>query len=169
MGGKIALGVAAAKPVNLKGLVLLAPSPPSPEPIPDAVRARMLATHGTREAALQTLSGAWRREITGENLENAIAANLAMSAIDWKNWLELGSREDVSELLALIQIPVLVLTGDADAGMTPELMRQEIVSKIHGARLEIIPDAGHFLPLEVPEAVAGHLAEFVKGLGEREA
>ncbi|RYG66346.1 alpha/beta hydrolase, partial [bacterium] len=34
MTGKIALGVAAQQPAGLKGLVLLAPSPPTPEAIP---------------------------------------------------------------------------------------------------------------------------------------
>ena len=55
MGGKFALGVAAKGADDLKGVVLVAPSPPSPEPIPDEVRNRMLETHGTREAALVTI------------------------------------------------------------------------------------------------------------------
>jgi pimeloyl-ACP methyl ester carboxylesterase len=164
MTGKIALGVAAGQPMGLRGLVLLAPSPPTPEAIPDAVRERMLTSHGTREAALTTLRANWHREMTGEDLENAIAADLETSATDWKNWLETGSREDISELMPQVQVPTLVLTGEFDGGMTPDLLNREIVSKLPGARLEIIPGAGHFLPIEAPNEVAALIDDFVRGL-----
>jgi pimeloyl-ACP methyl ester carboxylesterase len=164
MTGKIALGVAAGQPTGLKGLVLLAPSPPTPEAIPDAVRERMLTSHGTREAALTTLRANWHREITGEDLENAVAADLETSATDWKNWLETGSYEDISDVMPQVQVPTLVLTGEFDGGMTPDLLNREIVSKVAGAQLEVIPDAGHFLPIEAPEDVADSIRKFVHGL-----
>ncbi|MBA3659529.1 MAG: alpha/beta hydrolase, partial [Gemmatimonadales bacterium] len=40
MGGKVALAFAARRPPGLEGVVLLAPSPPTPEPIGAAERAR---------------------------------------------------------------------------------------------------------------------------------
>jgi pimeloyl-ACP methyl ester carboxylesterase len=40
MGGKIALAFAARNPKNLRSLILLAPSPPTPEPIKDETRAK---------------------------------------------------------------------------------------------------------------------------------
>ncbi len=165
MGGKFALGVAAKGADDLKGVVLVAPSPPTPEPIPDAERARMLSTHGTREAALETIRGASVREIGGENLENAVRANLETSETDWKNWLEIGSYQDISEVLPAIQIPVLVVIGDGDTGMTPALMQSEITSKIAGSRLEIIPNAGHLLPLEAPAELAQKIREFAANCG----
>jgi pimeloyl-ACP methyl ester carboxylesterase len=164
MTGKMALGVAAKRPAGLKGLVLLAPSPPTPEQIPDAVRARMLNDHGTREAAIITLRSNWKIELTGETLENAIEADLETSATDWKNWLELGAHEDISEVLPQVQVPVLVLTGEFDGGMTPELLNRGIVSQIAGAKLEVVPGAGHFLPMETPDEVATAIEGFVKGL-----
>ena len=163
MGGKFALGVAAKGADDLKGLILVAPSPPTPEPIPDAVRARMLETHGTREAALQTIRSVSKREISGQTLENAVRANLETSDADWKNWLERGSYEDISGVLPDIKIPVLVVIGEADTGMTPELMQSEIVSKIPDSRLEIIPGAGHLLPLEAPNELAQKIREFAAG------
>lgn len=162
MGGKFALGVAAKGADDLKGLVLIAPSPPTPEPIPKDVRARMLETHGTREAALTTIHGASKREISGESLENAVRANLETSETDWKNWLERGSWEDISGVLPDVKIPTLVIIGGGDTGMTRELMQSEIVSKIVGARLEIIPNAGHLLPLEAPVEVAERIRNFAQ-------
>ena len=49
MGGKVAALLAARRPPGLAGLVLVAPSPPTPEPIPD--RAAMLAAFGDPAAA----------------------------------------------------------------------------------------------------------------------
>lgn len=46
MGGKIALAVAARHPPGLRGLLLLAPSPPGPEPLTDAERFASLAAYG---------------------------------------------------------------------------------------------------------------------------
>jgi pimeloyl-ACP methyl ester carboxylesterase len=164
MTGKMALGVAASQPSRLKGLVLLAPSPPTPETIPDMVRERMLTAHGTREAAIETLRSNWHREMTGDYLEHAILADLETQDHDWKHWLQTGSREDISELLAHVQVPTLVVTGDKDAGMTPEMLNREIVSKVPGARLEVVPDAGHFLPIEAPDEVAELIREFTRTL-----
>ena len=163
MAGKFALGVAAKGADDLRGVVLVAPSPPTPEPIPDEVRARMLTTHGTREAALVTIRGASHREISGEALENAITANIETDETDWKNWLERGSYEDISDVLPDVKVPVTVIIGDGDTGMPESLMQREILSKIPGSRLEIIAGAGHLLPLEAPEELAGLIREFAAG------
>ena len=42
MGGKVAQIVAARRPKELVGLVLIAPAPPTPMPVPETVRAGML-------------------------------------------------------------------------------------------------------------------------------
>ena len=165
MGGKLALGIAAQQPENLRGVVLIAPSPPTPEAMPESVRQRMLSTHGSRAAAFQTIEGASYRELSPDILETAVDANLAYSETDWKNWLETGSKEDISDLLPLIKVPVLVLTGQHDENMTPELLTREIVEKIPGARLEVVVGAGHLLPLEVPEELAELIRGFVFRVG----
>ena len=51
MGGKIALALAARQPTGLRGLVLLSPSPPSPEPISDKDRAASLAAWRPRSVS----------------------------------------------------------------------------------------------------------------------
>ncbi len=51
MGGRVAMAVAARRPDRVAGLVLLAPSPPTPEPMTDAGRAALAAARDDRFAA----------------------------------------------------------------------------------------------------------------------
>jgi pimeloyl-ACP methyl ester carboxylesterase len=62
------------------------------------------------------------------------------------------NRTDSRASLAAIQVPTLVLCGDADA-LTPPALAAEIADGIPGARLTLIEGAGHLAPLEHPEAV----------------
>jgi len=57
MSGKIAAVIAARRPPALRGLVLVAPSPPTPEPMDEAKRNRALNSHGSRRVVSQTRTG----------------------------------------------------------------------------------------------------------------
>lgn len=63
--------------------------------------------------------------------------------------------------LAAIEAPTLILFGAYDAVVPPanaELLAQQIPR----SEICILPDAGHFFPLEVPEEAAQVVVEFVK-------
>ena len=164
MGGKIALQIAARSPQNLRGCVLIAPSPPSPEPMSDDERADMLRGHGTREAAERIVKGAAGSELSPENWEIAIAANLAYAERDWRNWIEIGTREDISSVAPQVKIPTLVLAGELDKNMSAQFLRGAVIEKIAGAQLKEIAGAGHLMPQEKPAAVARLIREFIAGL-----
>ena len=67
---------------------------------------------------------------------------------------------DVTERLAEIQAPTLVVCGTEDR-MTPLRNAQYLVDNIPGARLATVPGAGHMVMLERPQAVAALLGEFL--------
>lgn len=154
MGGKIALALAARRPPTLHSLILLAPSPPVPEPIPDDERARLLAAHGDRAAAGETLHKLTTYPLPETIFQRTVEDTLRCSPQAWRAWLERGSREDISVDMARIDVPVLVVAGEKDETITVELLRREVVARIGGARLITLPEVSHFLPLEDPEAVA---------------
>ncbi len=164
MGGKIALQIAARAPKNLRGCVLIAPSPPSPEPMSNEDRANMLRGHGTRQAAERIVAGAAGSELAPEVWETAIAANLAYEARDWTNWIEIGTREDVSSIMPNVKIPVLVLAGELDPNMSAKFLRGAIVEKIADAQLKEIAGAGHLMPQEKPAQVAALISDWVNQL-----
>lgn len=154
MGGKIALALAARRPANLRALVLLAPSPPTPEPIPEAERKRLLDTHGDRRAAEATFGKITAHALPAPVFERCVDDQLRCSPEAWRAWLEGGSREDISSDVARIDVPVLVVAGEMDDPLTADLLRHEVVWRIAGARLAVLPDVGHLLPLENPTTVA---------------
>lgn len=70
---------------------------------------------------------------------------------------------DITEAVAGIRIPALVICGVEDK-MTPPPLSQFISDRIPGARLTLIEGAGHFVMMENPEAFNAALTDFVSGL-----
>lgn len=71
---------------------------------------------------------------------------------------------DLVDAIGRIHCPTLVVTGANDEG-APVSMAQSIAEKIHGAKLEVLPDAAHLSFIEQPErfhaifdAFLGHAA-----------
>ncbi len=162
MGGKIALDFAARRSKGLQSLILLAPSPPTPEPIKESERAKLLASHGNRCAATETVCRAAGGKLAGASFERAVNDNLRTSETAWKWWLESGSREDVSSEVGQINVPVLIAAGEKDEAMTPELLKREIVCRIENARLFVVPGGNHLLPLESVADVVKLIREHCK-------
>ena len=71
------MAIAARRPPELLGLVLVTPSPPSPEPITDEGRAKMLAMKRDRASAEQFLDGITAHPLKGIVRERAIADFIA--------------------------------------------------------------------------------------------
>lgn len=167
MCGKIALGAASLGLEGLQSIILLAPSPPSPEPMDEKERQRMLQTHGTREAALETVRGASKRTLAPELLEIAVEDNLATNERDWNNWLQLGSRDDRTNILQNLRAPVKIIVGQGDESMTPDLMTRTLIDPLVALGqpeppLQAIEGAGHLLPLEAPSEVANWLEKWIR-------
>lgn len=154
MGGKIALAFAAQAPQNLQSLILIAPSPPTPEPMANDERQRLLSTHGTREAAAETINQGISRKLPPEVFDRAIGANLNSAENAWRAWLENGIFQDISESVKSIKIPVTTAVGEDDENISAELLKREIVSRIPQAKLLSIKNAKHLLPLEAPSEIS---------------
>jgi pimeloyl-ACP methyl ester carboxylesterase len=164
MGGKFALALAARNPKGLQSLILLAPSPPSPEPIPEIEREKLLNTHGNRCAATETVCQAAGAKLSGEVFERSVNDNLRSSERAWRAWLETGSREDISAEIGRINVPILVVAGEKDETMTAELLTREIVRCVSNSRLIVVPGVKHLLPLETPETIADLIDRHVQNI-----
>lgn len=154
MGGKIALALAARQSAGLRGLVLLSPSPPTPEPIGEEDRAASLAAYGQHLEAEKTATKIVIRPVAKEVRAQVIADNLRTSQAAWDAWLERGSKEDISALMPAIQVPCSLLVGDADHAIPLAAQQQQTLPLLPaGTPLTVVPEAGHLLPLEAPEVI----------------
>lgn len=72
------------------------------------------------------------------------------------------ARIDSRPRLGEIAVPTLLIWGEKD-GITSRAHHDEILEAISGARLEVIPGAGHLPTIEAPEVVVPLLAEFIDG------
>jgi len=72
--------------------------------------------------------------------------------------------ESESLLPTLAGLPTLVLVGEADV-LTPPDQARAMAQVIPGARLAVIPGAGHIPPVEQPAATTEALQEFLRLLG----
>lgn len=70
------------------------------------------------------------------------------------------SRADSRPSLTDINVPTLLLWGDAD-GITTRAHQDEILAGIPDSRLEVFAGAGHLLTLEQPEAVTATLQRWL--------
>ena len=92
-----------------------------------------------------------RSMIEGTRYETMVAALLGMK-----------DRADRSVLLPGISVPALVIGGEEDTLIPPEVMKS-MAQQIPGARTTIVRGAGHLPPLERPDSVNEALIELFEG------
>jgi pimeloyl-ACP methyl ester carboxylesterase len=169
MGGFVGMRLAARHPERVRSLVLLDTSagPEDPEKIAryrllarvyrwfgiGAVRSKvepiMFGPHLLTSPRKDEVVGPWVAKL------RTVARPGMRTAI-----LGVTDREPVAPELSRITAPTLVVVG-ADDVATPVAKSEAIVAGIPGARLEVVPDAGHSSTIEQPEAVTGLMEQFL--------
>jgi len=163
MGGKVALALAARHPPGLRGLVLVAPSPPGPEPMDDAARAKLRKAWGNPAAARQVAQGISRHR-DGPAFERIVADHLRSSREGWVAWIDQGSREDLRQLAGRVSVPVLVVAGTEDEALGPETQRAETMPFLPAATLTEITGCMHLVPLDAPEQLGAVMTQWERTL-----
>lgn len=88
-----------------------------------------------------------------EEFEKRIAKSTTFNAVGVKgSLLAMLGRNDTTEYLSKIKIPVLVICGENDA-LTPTPVMKAMAEKINGARFVVIKNSGHMSPIENPKEV----------------
>ena len=162
MGGKIAMALAARRPPGLAGLVLVAPSPPTPEPMSEESRARTLATYGDRDAAVATARRITVRPLAPAAFDQVVADSLRTSRPAWDAWMLEGTLENIADRMPRIDVPTLVVAGVTDPVMAHAMLEREVRDRIAGARMVDVPDVGHLIPYEAPAELAAAVRDFVR-------
>lgn len=152
MGAKVATVLAGRRVSGLQALLLIAPSPPSPEPMSDQGRADLKAAYGEPELLRQHYKAITRLPITEEMTAQLICDGLRASRAAWNAWPDSGSRETIRE--ESITVPVTLLTSVADPVITPQVVADLLRPAFPQASFTPLQGSGHLLPLELPAQVA---------------
>lgn len=165
MGGKTAQLLASRRPEGLVGVVLVAPSPPSPMQVSVEQRAVMAGAYASRESVSWVVDNVLvGTKLSDELREQVIEDSLRGAPVAKWSWPNVAMREDIAVQLAAIDVPVVVLSGDRDQVDPTEMLRTELLPRIPGARLEVLSGIGHLAPLEAPALVAEAIDRFAATL-----
>ncbi|MEX3980637.1 alpha/beta fold hydrolase [Paraburkholderia sp. EG287A] len=168
MGGKVAQLIASRRPDGLEGLVLVAPSPPSPMVLSDEQRATLTGAYQSRASVeyvidhvltAKPLDAARREQVIEDSLKAAPQARAA--------WPNVAMREDITEAVAAIDVPTIVISGELDQVDRVATLQAELLPRIPHAAMHILPGTGHLSPLEAPADVARVIARFVGAIEDR--
>jgi pimeloyl-ACP methyl ester carboxylesterase len=173
MSGKVATVLARRaqdrKAKDLVGLILIAPSPPSPEPMTEEKREGMLASLGQQhegdfDRARKYITRNEERDIAKPVEQRAAHEVLRMNRAAWRAWLNGGSKEDWTDRVGLLTLPALVVAGQKDASLGPDSQRKFTLPHLAQGRIEVVPNCSHLVPMERPVQLAAILSNFVRGL-----
>ncbi|WP_106475669.1 alpha/beta fold hydrolase [Phytohalomonas tamaricis] len=165
MTGKVALALAARRPEYLKGIILVAPSPATPQPMKEEQREKQINYQGTREEAEGFIDGATAQRLPDDLREIAIADVMRVNLEAYHAWPKYGSQEDWSGALGEVSCPALLVAGGNDQNVPPvEEQKRITLNHLPNHRIEVIESAGHLMPLETPQQLAKLMLTFADGL-----
>jgi 3-oxoadipate enol-lactonase len=168
LGGMVAFELAVDSPERVRSLVIVNSGPAVPaetfkQRLPLHVRllyARVLGLRGMAKMIAKRLFP--KPEQIG--LQRAFIARLA--ANDRHCYLAslraIFAGWSVADRLADIRCPVLVLASDHD--YTPVALKQAYAARLPNARVVVVPDSRHALPMEKPREFNAAVATFLAGL-----
>ena len=162
MGGKAAQLAASRRPRGLRGLVLVAPAPPTPLALPLDARQGMVHAYDSRESIVATVQQVLAPGgLSDGDLDTVIADSLGGAPKAKSAWPLATSQEDITADVPKIDVPVIVISGEHDRVDPPEVLVRELLPRIPQAKLVVLPGVGHLLPLEAPAELTHVIKAFV--------
>ena len=156
MGGAIIQNLALTHPEVIKGIVLVG----------TGAKLRVFPTvlegikNNFEETIPKIVQFAYSRKAPRELIERGISEMMkCRPEVLYGDFLACD-RFDIMNEVERISCSTLVLCGDEDE-LTPVKYSQFLHRQIKGSKLEILPNAGHMVMMESPEAFNGKVSEFI--------
>lgn len=162
VGGSCALELAVAAPNRVAALVLIGTKAGHrPEPAPHASALETLQEKGLEEAWKVFWAPLFSRCANSQVIGDAKRIMLRQSPLDIARGVTaFHSRPSRDQFLSAFPRPVIVVTGADDRAPGPKVSTAQADSAQHG-RLHIVPECGHYVPLERPEYLNSILQEVI--------
>lgn len=156
MGGYVAFAFLRRHRERLRGLVLVATR--AAADTPQAAAGRRATAEKVRDEGVGPVIEAMLPKMLAPDTDDPqllaeVESLMAPSSVDGTVGALLGmaERPDSTPLLPEIDVPTLVITGGDDT-IIPVADSEAMAAAIPGARLAIVPGAGHLVAFEKPEA-----------------
>lgn len=168
MGARVAMEMARLAPERIEKLALL---DTGIHPLKDGEPARRAEiVQFAYDNGMEALAARWLPPMVWEGNQGNAALMQALTDMVLRMSPDLHARQikalvdrpDASAYLDRIACPTLLVVGRQDQ-WSPVSQHEDMLSLLPDARLEIVESAGHFAPVEQPEAVADLLEEFLGG------
>ena len=156
MGAQVALSAAATWPERVAGLVLVASGARLPVS-PDVYR-HIASADWAEWLAQLSFSPATPREIVERWAGISQTAEPEITRADFRA----VERFDGRDLLGRVRAPALIVGGEDDLLAPPQLAKE--LGRIAGSTVVLLPQAGHALALERPDAFHDTLDPFLAAL-----
>lgn len=156
-GGSIAIRGIALGDLQPKRLVLLASAGIRPKTSGKRILFTILAKTGNAATI-------WMPERYRQTLRQSlyVAAGSDMLVVpELEGTFKKTVRQDIQSDAALISIPTLLIFAERDSSIAAH-SGQQFNRLIKNSRLEVVPDAGHFVHIDQPEKVTSLIQEFFK-------
>ena len=167
MGARVAMEMARLAPERIEKLALL---DTGIHPLrPGETQKRDEIVRFAHDNGMEALADRWLPPMVWEGNQTDAALMAGLRAMVLRMTPDLHARQikalvnrpDAAATLGQVACPVLLMVGRQDQ-WSPVSQHEDMLALLPAARLEIIEDAGHFAPVERPEAVADLLVPFLR-------
>lgn len=159
MGGKIAMQIASTAPDGaVEQLILIAPSPPTTEPMAEKEKNRMLK-HPNKKVAEETVEGAIKKKLQEDKFRLAVNTQLIIDHKTWKWWLLEGMNHSIADRIDLSHLPIIVLASKDDPVITPEIINERVLQVFPHSKLINTEGIGHLIPLEAEDWLVNQIKD----------
>jgi pimeloyl-ACP methyl ester carboxylesterase len=166
MGGAVALSLALSRPERVAALVLVATG--ARLRVAPELLAAAASPDGLAVAAGRLADRSFGPAASAEARDARARAMAALPAGVLHGDLAACDAFDVMDRLVELGVPTVVVCGTEDR-LTPPRYASFLAERIAGARLVLVPGAGHLVMLEEPRAVAAAIAALPVGPDGRRA
>lgn len=168
LGGMIAQGFAAAHPERLRSLVLICTTPGGGHSVRPSQEVTTGLVQGGEDPSTVYRRNAWflysedTRTHHPERIEEDLVyrGKIPTQPTGYLGQLQAAMAHDTWDALPAIAVPTLVIHGDADL-LVPTANGRLLAERIPGARLVLVPGAGHMLQSDGNDVVRAAVLDFL--------
>jgi pimeloyl-ACP methyl ester carboxylesterase len=110
------------------------------------------------------LPGLFTDSSAAELVEEALAMMLDVRPAGMRPMLQAFAEADLRDALPRIEVPTLLLYGDADRRSPLGVVARDLNARIPGSRLVVMPGVGHQSDMEAPDRFNAEVRGFLRSV-----